>query len=815
MSSGGVDIKTVAIEALARAGELLPAWLPGGRIRGHEYECGNLAGGDGDSCKVNLDTGKWSDFSTNDHGTDLVGLYASINHLGQAESARELASKIGANGDTNKAPQVQKAAKSDWLTVLPVPASAPEPNFHHYHLGDPVATWAYRDREGRILGYVARFESAEGKQVLPLTFCAQGTRAAWRWKSFPEPRPLFGLDRLAKADQNAPILVAEGEKATDAAYRLMPRMATLTWPGGCKAVGKADWTPLSGKTVFVWPDADAPGLHAANAVAEQAMEAGAAAVFIVENHEKAPQGWDLADAEAEGWTGAKVLVWLKEHHHEVIKTKPEPRTATNDNLRSSQPEGPRPLRRPMCDAIPFPVDALGPILGPAAERITAVVQAPTAMCAQSVLAAAALATQPFCNVVNDGRISPLSCFFVTIGESGERKSEVDRQVLWPHRKHEKNLAEKYDEDMEAYKIDAAAWSKAKEQALAKGKTFQEKQSALKALGSEPEAPLHPIVIASDPTIEGLLKLLDHGQPYMGLFSDEGGRLIGGYAMNAENQLRTMAGLCCLWDGAAIDRVRGGDGAQKLYGRRVSLHLMAQPKVAALLLGNALAADQGLLSRCLTTWPDSTAGKRPYQAVDLSQDPAMRRYGARVLEILETPLPLAEGKRNVLEPRPLELAREAKAIWVRFHDHVERQLGDGGNLAPIRGFANKSPEHVLRIAGVLSAVDDLHRQEIPQAMVEAGIVIVQHYLAEALRVLEVGQVDQDILLAEKLLAWAVTQPGGAFHLAQAYQRGPYGVRDAKTARRIIGVLVEHGHLVRIEKGAFLDGAHRKDVWEVAR
>lgn len=824
------EIKAAAAAALARAEELLPAWLPGGQIRGREYECGNVAGGDGDSCRVNLDTGKWSDFATNDHGTDLVGLYASINHLGQAEAARELVRQLGMIGGTLKAPQGRKttAPKADWLPVLPVPANAPTPDFHHYRLGDPVTTWTYRDRQGRVLGHIARFNLPDGtKEILPLTRCAgPAGKMVWRWKSFPTPRPLYGLDRLSKSEANAPVLLCEGEKACDSAQEIFPGAVAMTWPGGSKAMEKADFTPLSGRSrVNICPDADKPGFEAALAVAALAKQAGAAEVFILPPPEGVPSGWDLADPMPAGATVEEFVagiisveeftVLAREKYGISAGGKSGPRTATNDSLRSSQPEGPRPLRRPICDAIPYPMNALGPILGPAAERIAAVVQAPAAMCAQSVLAAAALATQPFRNVVNDGRVSPLSCFFVTIGESGERKSEVDRQVLWPHRKHEKSLAEKYTDDMEEYKIDAAAWGKAKEQALARGKTFQEKQSALKALGAEPEAPLHPIIIASDPTIEGLLKLLDHGQPYMGLFSDEGGRLIGGHAMNQENQLRTMAGLCCLWDGAAIDRVRGGDGAQKLYGRRVSLHLMAQPKVASLLLGNALAADQGLLSRCLTTWPASTAGGRLYKSVDLSQDAALRRYGARALEILESPLPLAEGKRNELAPRPLELAQDAKAIWVRFHDHVERQLGDGGKLAPIRGFANKAPEHVLRIAGVLASVDDLDRQKISLAMVEAGVVIVQHYLAEALRVLEVGQVDQEILLAEKLLAWAATQPGGAFHLAQAYQRGPYGVRDAKTARRIIDVLVEHGHLVRVEKGAFLDGAHRRDVWEVTR
>ena len=307
--SSPTDIKAVARSALARAGELLPAWLPGGRFQGREYECGNLGGGDGDSCRVNLDTGKWSDFATKDHGTDLVGLFAAINRMGQVEAARELSQALGVNGE-RKAPQGKKAA--DWLPILPVPADAPDPDFHHSRLGAPVATWTYRDGQGRVLGHVARFEAPEGKQVLPLTYCASPDgKMAWRWKSFSTPRPLYNLDHLAAAKPDTPVLVVEGEKTADAAQRLLPGAVALAWPGGAKAVGKADFTPLAGRTrVNICPDADKPGAEAALAVATKVMQAGAIEVFIVPPPPGAPEGWDLADPMPEGVTLETVIAGI-------------------------------------------------------------------------------------------------------------------------------------------------------------------------------------------------------------------------------------------------------------------------------------------------------------------------------------------------------------------------------------------------------------------------------------------------------------------------------------------------------------------------
>src|SRR5262245_16384928 len=73
---------------------------------------------------------------------------------------------------------------------------------------------------------------------------------------------------------------------------------------------------------------------------------------------------------------------------------PAPKFGHSSNALDSQqlPE-PEPLRRPLPPADPYPIDALGPILSAAAQRIHDVVQAPAALCGQSILAAAALAVQ--------------------------------------------------------------------------------------------------------------------------------------------------------------------------------------------------------------------------------------------------------------------------------------------------------------------------------------------------------------------------------------------------------------------------------------
>ncbi|MBF0819946.1 DUF3987 domain-containing protein, partial [Streptococcus acidominimus] len=65
--------------------------------------------------------------------------------------------------------------------------------------------------------------------------------------------------------------------------------------------------------------------------------------------------------------------------------------------RETKPER-LPLFPPLPPAAPYPLDALGPILGEAASAIARKVQAPAAIAAQSVLAAASLAVQAHADV---------------------------------------------------------------------------------------------------------------------------------------------------------------------------------------------------------------------------------------------------------------------------------------------------------------------------------------------------------------------------------------------------------------------------------
>ena len=484
------------------------------------------------------------------------------------------------------------------------------------------------------------------------------------------------------------------------------------------------------------------------------------------------------------------------------------------------PEPPRPLTRALPPADPFPADALGDVLGAAAHAIHDRVRAPLAIGGQAVLGAACLAVQGHADVeLPTGQARPVSANLLTLAPTGGRKTSADHEALWPVRRREAALAEAHKADLPRYENDLAAWKKQREQILNDRKKYggrEAKRQALDELGPPPKPLLTPLLTCPEPTVEGLCRLLAAGHPSVGVFSAEGGQFIGGHGMNPDNRLKTAAALSALWDGAPIRRVRAGDGVVLLPGRRVALHLMAQPDVAAGLLGDRLLADQGLLSRLLVSAPEPAAGTRFWREPAPAGDAALKRYGARLLDILEAPLPLAEGTANELAPPPWPLAPRARAMWIGFADHVEREMGPGGGLEPVRGLANKLAEHAARLAAVLALVDDLEAGEVGARHLAAGIELAQHYAAEALRLFAAAAVSQELRLAQDLLAWLLgSWPEPLVALPEIYQRGPRAIRDKRTAERLVGILEDHGWLIPVAGGAEVAGVPRREAWRVDR
>ena len=139
---------------------------------------------------------------------------------------------------------------------------------------------------------------------------------------------------------------------------------------------------------------------------------------------------------------------------------------------------------------------------------------------------------------------------------------------------------------------------------------------------------------------------------------------------------------------------------------------------------------------------------------------------------------------------------------------------GGELEPVRGLANKLPEHAARLAAVLTLVRDIHAAEIACAEMQAGIELAQHYVTEALRQFGASRISGELRLARQLLDWLQSHRNmWAVSLPDIYQRGPSAIRDKARASRMVSILEDHGYLDRIESGAEIEGKWRREAWRL--
>jgi hypothetical protein len=451
------------------------------------------------------------------------------------------------------------------------------------------------------------------------------------------------------------------------------------------------------------------------------------------------------------------------------------------------PEDALPLVVELDPPAPFPMDSLPAILGDYGRVIQRCTQAPDAIVGNSLLAAASLAVQPYANVVLPyGASVPTSLYINSVAESGERKSAVDRLALHAHATFEKAKSDEHREAIEQHnKLD----KKAKETAT---------------------MPRESVFLASDPTVEGLCKLLHAGLPSIGVFSAEGGRFLGGHGMSDETALRTAAGLSLFWDGSPVDRVRAGDGASKLFGRRVAMHLMAQPRATFAWLSNPVLRDQGLFSRCLVAYPASTAGTRMFRNEKAEETAAAAAYVSRMTELLGGNWPINEF--HELQPQHMGISGAARALWIEMHDQVEREIG--GNLKPIRALASKAAEHMGRIAGVLTLIAEPTATAVSEEAMQRAAVLMEFYLGEALRLSGVQPLHEQADRASVLWSWLAQRNGKQISLTEMTQFAPNKLRKSETLRSLMAVLTDHYLVRKVPEGTVeFDGKSRREAWEI--
>jgi putative DNA primase/helicase len=203
-------------------------------------------------------------------------------------------------------------------------------------------------------------------------------------------------------------------------------------------------------------------------------------------------------------------------------------------------------------------------------------------------------------------------FLCCIADSGERKTSCDGYFTTAIRDFEAREREKTKPLIEAYKTELDAWTAQrggiaeKIRSLSKeGKPATAQIAQLHDLDRDkPKPPRVPRLIYSDSdaTPEALASNLVTGWPSGGIFSNEGGIVLGGHAMNKDVAMRNMARLNQLWDGkiGATDRV-----TTESYGEttaRLTMSLQVQEPTLRAFFDNTKGLARGTAFWRGSWWP---------------------------------------------------------------------------------------------------------------------------------------------------------------------------------------------------------------------
>ena len=206
-----------------------------------------------------------------------------------------------------------------------------------------------------------------------------------------------------------------------------------------------------------------------------------------------------------------------------------------------------------------------------------------AMCAQAVLAAATVAAQGLADALmptgpdpSDTTRTPLCNFFLTIADSGERKTAVADLAI-------KAIVE-YQEEL---------FSRALGGSNGQQVTRHEPDTSLpqaRAEEGETSPPaIDQTIIFQSPTMDGFIKANAQGQPSIAIWSDEAGSFLQGHSFSNAHKDRVAATVNSIWHGKTIERIRATEKTPlRLRGRRVTLALSVQA-----LVGVRFLNDDGL------------------------------------------------------------------------------------------------------------------------------------------------------------------------------------------------------------------------------
>jgi hypothetical protein len=469
---------------------------------------------------------------------------------------------------------------------------------------------------------------------------------------------------------------------------------------------------------------------------------------------------------------------------------------------------------------PYPLEALPPLIRNAVREAASYIQAPHALIAASALAAVSTAVQTRFSVQRDAALSgPATLYLLTVAESGERKSTVDKLFTSPIREWEAAQRKLMKERRAKYEAQKEDWERQGEELrhnidsgfLAAQLGTESDPRVIHRL-AEPKAPRLVRLLRGDDTPEALaVALADY--PSASIISAEAGTIFGSHGMNAEAVTRNLAQANTMWDGGVIHRDRISSGEVQVEGMKVTMGLQVQPLVldAFVQKTGGLAKGIGYFARFLFCRPESTQGERFYVQPPAEQ-PARAAFCNRMTTLLSSEAAFDEFDRLIAHF--VRFDTRAQETWILFHDEVEQYIGGDGEYSGIRDVASKAADNAARLACCLHVFAGDPDQPIDHQTMAGACKLMRWYLSEAVRFARISDAAPEIADAQLLEEWLVqevkkrlrAEANPLVSVNDVRRLGPNKLREARTKKldEALELLADH-HRILITKRTGRKGA----------
>ncbi|MFL0798746.1 MAG: DUF3987 domain-containing protein [Cellvibrionaceae bacterium] len=346
-----------------------------------------------------------------------------------------------------------------------------------------------------------------------------------------------------------------------------------------------------------------------------------------------------------------------------------------------------------------------PIMGGVVNETTLNTQAPEFMVMISAIANSTPIVHGLYDIQSPlGAIHPISLNVLTVANSGERKTTVDKSFSKSTRLLEKvinNFIREYNEnvdaELESWEVENKVLKSDYKAARKKGVWVKEKNALYEHSKLKPERLKYVSLTHDDFTDASLLRDLNDIIPVAAISSTEAAKILDGAGINLTPVLNK------LWDGAGIHVSRISRESFWLENVRLSTSLMLQPELMRKILRKREdeLRGSGYLARTIVCCPESKIGSRPVAVTKPYTEKCdlfHRRLAELCVELLWA-LVKPDFKRKLLK-----LDQAAEQEWLRFANDIESKQQPGGYYHAATDHASKLAENVLRVAGVLHAVE---------------------------------------------------------------------------------------------------------------